>query len=437
MNQSSPATRQPLQRLWWLHPGWLFAVVIGGTIFVAAIQSDHAYQLYGTPKFLAPKHVLLAAVAIVVFVLGRYLAEATGRAPSPTPRQADGVVRFWFWLTTALTLVGYALWLAVGVKNGFSLGMLWELLTTDDPTLGDTIWRDVFVTIKGVTTCAQFGVAALPLGLWLFFRGERQVVWPLGLLLALAAGRAFLFSERLALLELLVPGFIIGIRACVLGRPFTPLARIGLQFAPAIGIVALVLMFGAFEYVRSWRYYRDDFDSYASFTLWRIGGYYTSAHNNAALALETQPPYPLPYATFRQLWTIPRMSSTPFGYQKLTGFDPTQRHEQMLEEYGTPELNNEGGLMQPILDFGLGGFVLFWFGAGFVAGRLYRHYLVGTLAGLTLFPLVFVAILETPRLLYLSYTRSFPALVALLVVLCLTYRSPVNERAAMPAASPV
>ena len=72
----------------------------------------------------------------------------------------------------------------------------------------------------------------------------------------------------------------------------------------------------------------------------------------------------------------------------------------MLEQFGTPELNNEGRLFQPALDFGLGGYVLFWLASGFVSGRLYRHYLVGTLAGLTLYPLVVIAILETPRFLY-------------------------------------
>src|SRR5438105_1265513 len=173
-----------LRRLWWLHPAWLFATVIGGTIVAATIQTDSAYRLYGAPKFLAAKHVLLAGAAIAVFALGRRLAEATGRIPRATPVAADGLARPLFWMTFALTLFGYGVWLGVGIRNGFTLGTLRDFLTTDDPLLADSIRDDIFVNLRGITTCTQFGVAALPLGLWLYFRGERRIGWAIGLLLA-------------------------------------------------------------------------------------------------------------------------------------------------------------------------------------------------------------------------------------------------------------
>jgi hypothetical protein len=106
----------------------------------------------------------------------------------------------------------------------------------------------------------------------------------------------------------------------------------------------------------------------------------------------------------------------------------------MLEQYGTPELNNEGGLFQPALDFGLAGYLLFWLGCGFVAGRLYRSYLVGNVTGVTLYPLVIIAVLETPRFLYLCYPRSLPAVVTLLIVTWLT--APARQRAEASSAAP-
>jgi len=419
-----------LRRLWWLEPSLLFAVVIGGTMLAAYAQTDAAFRLYGTPKYIGLAHLILAIAAAFVFAIGRWLATATGRVPPSTPKAAEKVVHFWFWLATGLTLFGYAVWLVIGVKNGFSLGMLREFLTTDDPHLADTMFFDMFATWKGVTTCTQFGIAAVPLGLWLLFRGHRIVAWPLALVIALAALRGLIFSERLALIELVVPGFVVALRFAVLGRPLSPFRRFAVQLFPVLGLAALVLVFGGFEYFRSWRYYVHDFDSYAEFTLWRIGGYYTTAHNNGALALETQPTYPLPYATLRQFWHMPGLPNSPLGYAKLTGFDPTTRHVGMLEKFATPELNSEGGLFQPALDFGLAGFLLFWFACGFISGRLYRAYLVGTVAGLTLYPLIFLAILETPRFLYLCYPRSLPAIVTLLVVAWLA------SRAAQPAPAP-
>jgi hypothetical protein len=433
MNALRPQHAKPLRRLWWLNPAALFALVIGSTMLAASWQTDSAFELLGAPKFIAEKHVVLAALAIVVFLVGHCLAEATGKVPEPATAATDGLIERWFWLTTGLTIFGYFVWLGIGLKNGFSPAVLREFLTSDDPHLAETIRDDMFYTVHGVTTCTQFGVAAVLLGMWLVFRGKPHRIWPVIVLIMLAVGRALLFSERLAVIELVVPGLLVALRMAVLGRPLVSVWHWILQTTPILGIAALLLFFGTFEYFRSWRFYHQEFDSYTEFTLWRVSGYYVTAHNNSAMALETQPRYPLPYSTLRHLWSFPGLSRTPLGYTKLTGVDPVARHTAMLDRFGTPELNNEGGLFQPALDYGLAGYLLFWSGCGFVSGRLYRAYLVGTFAGVALYPLIIIAILETPRLLYLCYTRSFPPIVALLLISWLVARPLGSARAAQTA----
>jgi len=432
MNPHNTLIGQPLRHLWWLGPARLFALVIGSTMLVAALQSDAAYRLYGAPKFISGKHLLLAAVVIGAFAIGRRLAVVTGAVPRATPRRRESAALAAFWVATALTVLGYAVWLAVGVKNGFRPALLREFLVSDDFLFAETIRDEMFIPLRGVTTCTQFGVAAIPLGLWLFFNGRRSLIWPIGLLLGLAAARALVFSERLAVIELLVPALVVTLRMAVLGRLLQPLTRWTLRLAPVLGIAGLLVFFGTFEYFRSWRFYQHEFDSYTEFTIWRLAGYYTTAHNNSAMALETQPTYSVPYTTVRQFWSIPGLDATPLGYTKITGIDPTVRHQRMLERYGTPELNNEGGLFQPSLDFGLAGLVLFWFALGFIAGRVHRAFLVGTLLGVTLYPLIFLAILETPRFLYLCYPRSLPAIVMLLLVHWLAARAPSPRAVAAP-----
>ena len=127
------------------------------------------------------------------------------------------------------------------------------------------------------------------------------------------------------------------------------------------------------------------------------------------------------------------MHNTPFAYHELTGIDPAEAHLDMLERYGTLELNNEGGLFMPLVDYGVAGYIAFWFGCGFVAGLLYRSFLAGTLAGLTLYPIVFLAILMTPLILYVFFPASFPPLATLLIVLWLARRV---ARGGAQAASP-
>ena len=78
MNPNRITARQPLRHLWWLGPARLFALVIGSTMLIAALQSDAAYRLYGAPKFISGKHLLLAAVVIGAMAAGRRLAAVTG-----------------------------------------------------------------------------------------------------------------------------------------------------------------------------------------------------------------------------------------------------------------------------------------------------------------------------------------------------------------------
>lgn len=408
---------------WWLAPTVLFAMVVGGTMLAAVCQSDHAFQLYGTPKFVTANHLLLSGLIIVAFAIGGQLAGVSEPLTGAPAAQQMRLAEQAFWITATLTFFGYAIWFVVGVKNGFTIGTLREFLTTDSPGLAEEIRSNIFTNLKGVTTCTQFGVAAVPLGTVLLLHGVRRVCWPLLALLVLAAARALVFSERLALIELALPAAVIILRLCWIGQVRRPIFRQILTFAPVIGVAVLLTLFGGFEYFRSWRYYQHKFDSYAEFTVWRIAGYYTTAHNNSAMALTTQRPYPVPYTTLRSLWSIPGLERTPLGYQQITGVDPARRHEAMLERYGTPELNNEGGLFQPALDYGLAGLLLYWFVCGFVATRAYQGFLRGTLAGLVLYPLLFLAILETPRLLYLTYTRSLPAIITIALITWLATRS--------------
>lgn len=410
-----------VRRLWWLHPAWIFAMVVSSTMVAAYWQAKSAYLLYGTPKYVKIEHLVMAFAAIAVFAIGGKLA-SLARAPQSLPA-TDGLktVRTLYYATLALTAFGYLMWFGVGIKNGFHFGQFMALVTGSDKDLYGTLRQELFTTIPGVTTCTQFGVAAMLLGTWLFVHGEKRTGLVLLLLMSVAAFRAILFSERTALLELLLPPGLVILRGMVLGKPWPAFIRKALLGAPIFAVVGLLLFFGGFEYFRSWHYYQTKFDSYPEFVVWRLSGYFTTAHNNGAMALETNQPRPLPYFTWRPLWEFPGVASSPFGYKKLTGIDMGDTHDAMLEKYGTIELNNEGGLFQAALDYGWAGFLLYWFAYGFCATKLYRRYMAGTLGGVTIYPLVYLSLLEVPLVLLLFYTRLTPPVVTL--ALCAWFAS--------------
>lgn len=59
-----------IRRVWWLDPAFGFAAIVGPTIGVAYWQSDAAFWLYKTPKYIQAWHLLLAAAAIITFFIG-------------------------------------------------------------------------------------------------------------------------------------------------------------------------------------------------------------------------------------------------------------------------------------------------------------------------------------------------------------------------------
>ena len=231
-------------------------------------------------------HVLVGGLAIVAFSVGCYLGYETSTCAAEKIVN-HRLLRRWFYVCVGLTLFGYLVWLGVGLKNGVSPALFMDVLLSDDATVVESIREVYFPTIPGVTTCTQFGLPAILLGLWLYFFDDRRVIRWMILIAILGVLRAILNSERLALIELVVPTAILLVRVVVLPtKDYLWMRRAGIV-APIVAPLLLAVVFGSFEYVRSWHHYVDDFDSYPQFVVWRLSGYYTTAHNNAAMAIET------------------------------------------------------------------------------------------------------------------------------------------------------
>lgn len=412
--QSSQA--QTLRRLWWMNPILAFIGVPGLTLLAAIALPQRTYDVYAAPKFLTPAHFLVFVAAILAIGVGYLLATRIGQVPKPTPESWDPLLRKACLAAIGLTLFGYAAWLGVGVKNGFRPGMIKQIITGQKLDSED-IKQKIFTTIPGVTTCTQFGIAAVVLGMWLMARGDNRFLLGVAVVLGLAAVRAVIVSERLALIELMVPTAILLLRGKVMGQSVMPITRTGLQLAPILAVIGLFITFGFFEYFRSWQFYKDQYNSIVEFTAERILGYYATSHNNGAMAFIHRDAAPFPYFSLQMLWEFPLVDKTPLGYKNLMGFEGEKWQFDLLENYANPELNSYGGLFWPAVDFGGIGFLVYWTIFGYCAGKTYRGFLIGTAIGMFFFPLIFLAILESPRFLYLSTVRGVPSFAFLCMVM--------------------
>src|SRR4030095_8811125 len=137
----------------------------------------------------------------------------------------------------------------------------------------------------------------------------------------------------------------------------------------------------------------------------------STAHNNGAMSMALRGSWPAPHSTLAWFWEFPLIKSGPLAYDQLFGIDPEELHTDTLLRYGNVELNNDAGLFTPARDFGWAGFAPFWVIYGFLAGKAYRGFLKGSLAGCMFYPMFMLALLELSRLQYLTGTRTFPTVL--------------------------
>jgi hypothetical protein len=365
-------------------------------------------------------------IACLAVGCGVYVGMHTGARPSRlTPRIRRALLP-WFYASCLLTLFGYAAWTVSGVRNGLSIELIRSLLDGSDPESSPDLKFDVLVTIPGITTCTQFGLLAVQLGMVLSGRKNRTVGLLTAAIVLLAGLRMFMFSERLALIEVVVAMALAWLRIRVLGRKGTRRWQFALSVLPIAGFAAVLVLFGTAEFFRSWKYYQNEMDSLVDFTLMRFFGYYSTSHNNGAMAWQMDHNLSVPFHTMQWYWNFPLLGKTPLSYQSVTGVDPVWEYTRLLNRYGNAEFNNEGGLFAPTLDFGVLGGLAFWLGFGFLAGRLYTSYLAGALAGLLLYPFFVICILEVPRFVYLCTVRPFaPLVMTMLILYCVVPRAGV------------
>lgn len=414
---------------WWSCPEIALALIsVPVAIATYLIPGTAFLQEWRTPKFFDGDYLMMCFAAIVTFcascAAARFLA---GRLSPPDPA-ADwrdslnwDAVRIVFQVAAALTIVGYLAWGGAAILRGATLSLVLDILGGSKGAASRM--KEVYlVTVPGVTTLTQFGIPAMVLGCIALTRFHvRQVAPQMVALFVFAFVRAILNSERLAIIELAVPGVVVAaaLQSTRTVRPWWLSGR-ALAVAPVMGFVVVFALFGASEYFRSWiNFYAGGERSFLEFVATRFTGYYATALNNGAYLCRRLLPLEYPFFSVHFLWRFPilnQIAGTMFS-------NPFEREDDLLDILAggaNPEFNNGGGLLLPFIDWGFPGGLLFWFAAGITAGISYTSFRRFQVAGLLTYPIFFIAIIEAPRVLYASEGRVFPAwcAVAAAVIAC-------------------
>ena len=424
----SPAKRPlPVSHasLWWLHPFWIVAVPLLVISLVAYLLPEAEYRdNWRTPKAFDSAAFGLCIAVAAAFSAGCLLASwinagfSVHRRISPELRDVRGDQRglmILFGVAVVVTVTGYAIWFGFILKQG-GIGMIKSMLTGGKWASDELKRTGMDSMITGVTTFTQFGMGTVLLGTYLgFTQGWRKVVLRLAMLLVLTLFRAVLLSERLSLIEVVLPSAVLFIRLIGYGRPGSALRRF-LIIAPVVGIAGLFALFTFTEYFRSWSSFYADrgTQSLFSFSLLRLLGYYVTALNNGAIIWHGYGALYFPYATLDWLWRFPLIGHTLRGM--LGGDQDVMDLEvSIVTAEGNVEFNNPSGIFVVFTDLGVAGAYMFFVIYGCMAALLYGSYRRGSIAGLFLYPFVFIGMSEQVRILYSTGGRAFPTWLLLLM----------------------
>jgi hypothetical protein len=414
------STRGP----WWLSPTGAVLLVVPTSLWLALETSDAEFRRrWRTPKALTAETAGWFMAAVLVFALAATACQVCARR-----REVHGS-RWWPFLSEQVvdvleratrplfwtTMAGYAAMVLSGTVHGVSLRSLRDLVLRQEHN--DGTLKSSFPAVPGVTTLTQVGIALVVVATVVsWYRPGWALRRRILIVVALAAIRAFVFAERLAIIELIVPMIALAARHAVVRGRST--ARVLVGIAPLLLLPALILLFGLMEYSRSWVYYsqQPNRESFAEFTVNRFEGYYATSYNNGQLRLSYDP-YPgrLPYESLEALWTAPVVESAGV-YETWSGHDETERFSSILAQHGNPEFNSPSGLAIPFVDYGYAGGLVFFLVAGIAVGKLFAGFLSGRLLSVLCYPLVVTGLLELPRYMYWTSGRIVPALLALVAV---------------------
>ena len=428
---NSPTVGRPGAGLWWLSPVGALALLLPVTLWLTNRLNTQDFQLFfREPKLVTGANLLLVTVAVVVLATVAQLVARLAPAGnqrrlmepgSAVPQRLRTAARVLFWLT----IVGYAAFGASGVARGVRPADIINALANQD-NYGANL-KGQFGGIAGLTTLTQCGIAFMVVAVHLLARQrDRRLLAQVVLVLVLSLLRSYINSERLALIEVAVPAVVIVAMAARRSRHRA--RRIMARAAPLVLAPLLLVLFAAFEYSRSWQFFKTRTDEpFALFALIRFVGYYATSYNNGYLEMQYAGfPGRLPLNSLAAFWDAPVISELGL-YDRLSAPVPAAS-DDLLERFANPEFNNPGGLTTPFVDFGLLGGFLFLVLLGVVIGLLYRGFCDGAVTGTLLYPVVLTGLFDLPRYLYWTQGRVVPAWAALIVLAVVLVRA--DRRAA-------
>ena len=395
--------------IWWLNPTIIYIAMTLIAFYACSISERSYWLLYGVRgKYVSAAYLIMYVLSAFLFCLGCKSAKTLHDVQLMDAIKLKDVYKYLLFVV----VVAYGIWF-VRFVSIHGLSNFFSFLKPTVLAAKASVFRLNSGRIPGITSMTEFGVVVAPLSVILFtISREKKYILHFLVLCILATIRAVLFSERLAIIEILTPSIIVFLALHRYRKLYV--------FLPIVAIVFLFVFFGVFEYSRSWsRYYVNVYHgTYAEFIINRVMGYYAIAVNTECTAITYFEPCYFPNRLLLWLWQFPLLNKVP------DMISPDSNVAKLLAAYGNPEFNNPGGMLTAVCDFGAIGLVFSFF-FGRIVGGVYKSFRKGGLRGMIFYPICFLALVELPRYFYFGNQRAFFVLVGMYIMYEKTKRNKI------------
>jgi len=416
-----------IDRVWWLQPIIASGLIVSVTFYVAATTGPKEYAVWLTKKYLDNHLIIHSLIGYGAFVVGILLAYWGSLLISSSPEEKKSQRRTirmnrarviscdqFAHQLFVLAVFGYVMWVGSATIQGAGFDDILRVMNLERGAVSNL--RRLSTPIAGLTTLTQVAIVAVAIRLFLIRIGYPQRSWELFALVLLAIGRAFLYGERLALIEIGIPMLAIAALVPSTNKSTQLLKRYRWQLLPAVAIPIFWSVYAIFEYSRSWLYYRTVTDlTFIEYINQRLAGYYVTAINNGALyhLMTANFPHGSKYP-FAALWNAPIVGAI-IGTPKISGVPVESWWPQVLRQYANPEFNNPSTFLIVDADLGTLGAFVYWLTFGLIIGLVYAAIQKNSLTALIAYACSYVGILEIVRILYWADGRFAPVVVAIVV----------------------
>ena len=399
--------KKNLNRVWWLNPMCIYAGLLLLVILAWNTSSGVYRELYNIPeKAINGEYVVLYGISFIIFCIGYKF--------SKYPEKTDIFISFerlykiLYFITVAATIIWF-----VNFTRLYGLSALFVFLNMDELSKNNSTFFEESGTISGLTTMTEFGPIVASLCALIYKNTKKKkYIYEIIFLFILTLIRSAVFSQRVAFLEVFIPFIIVYLYDKQLTYKY--------NYLPVFAVVGIMVIFGIFEYPRSWsNYYVNHYDgTFVEFVVDRISGYYTCAINTECLLLNHyDAPNYIPFRSLNGFFYLPILNMT-------HGFAESAVETGMiLSTYGNPEYNNPGGMLTWVVDWGGVG-LLFSGMLGYFIGFFYKSFVAGNVLGIIVYPVCVYALLELPRLFFFGGKRGVFVLFAIFIV----YRTFKSQR---------